>query len=101
MLHFTKHAREKMNVRRINIRTIEEVLNRPEHRFYDTLRNSEVLARRVMLRDEVITMVVAFTRRNGDYTIITVYPSKQFEEEVDRKVKSGRWVIIKGGTYEG
>jgi len=54
-----------------------------------------------MLRDEVITMVVAFTRRNGDYTIITVYPSKQFEEEVDRKVKSGRWVIIKGGSYEG
>ena len=101
MLHFTKHAREKMNVRRINIRTIEEVLNRPGHRFYDTLRNSEVLARRVMLRDEVITMVVALTRRNGDYTIITVYPSKLFDEEVDRKVKSGRWVIIKGGTYEG
>jgi hypothetical protein len=38
-------------------------------------------------------MVVIFSRFKDTYTVITVYPSRNFDSEADRKVKSERWVI--------
>jgi hypothetical protein len=74
---------------------IEDVLNSPERRFYDTLGGSEVAAKNVKLRDEVFTLVVVYDRRDDEHYVITAYPSRRFEGEADRKVKSGRWVLTK------
>jgi len=100
-LQFTKHAKAKLRIRQIDVGVLEEVLSRPEQRFYDVLRNSNVVAGRVSLNGEAVVLVIVFTKKNGDYRIITIYPSKRFEEEAKRKIKSGRWVTIKGEAYEG
>jgi hypothetical protein len=97
VLRFTKHAKEKLGLRQIDLKTVEEVLSYPQHRFYDTLRGSEVVAKRVMFMGEAVTIVVIYTKGDDEYKIITVYPSKRFEEEAHKKVKSGRWLEIKGG----
>jgi uncharacterized DUF497 family protein len=99
-LRFTRHAREKIAVRGINLEMIQEVLRDPQHRFYDTLRSSEVSASRVKIGRVAVTLVVVYTRRDNEHHLITVYPTKHFKEEATGKVKSGRWIIKTGGAFE-
>lgn len=94
MIKFTRHAAEKIKTRRIDLNTIKEVLQNPQYKFYDSLRNSEIAAKNIKLDDRVATLVIAYTRTEGDYSVITVYPVRDFNEEADRKVKSGRWLLL-------
>ena len=94
LIRLSKHAQEKLAVRQLDIRMIEEVLDGPEHRFYDTLSGSEVAAKVVKINEEVLMLAVVYTIRDDAHYIITVYPSKGFKAEADRKVKFGRWVVI-------
>ena len=73
------------------------MLGNPEHRLYDTLRGSEVAAKNVIVGGETFTLVVIFTKTDAEHRIITVYPSRRFREEIDRKVKSDRWVFTTKG----
>ena len=87
-LGFTKHAREKLSVRQISLKTVKEVLNNPHHSFYDTITGLEVAAKGLTFRGQVTTLVVIYLRSGNEYRVITVYPTKNFENEADRKVKS-------------
>ena len=93
-VRLSKHAKEKSQIRQIDPRTIEDVLSSPAQRFYDTLRGSEVAAKAVKLDEGVSTLAVIYARRDDERYVITVYPSRRFKAEADRKVKSGRWVRI-------
>ena len=92
-VRFSKHAREKLEIRKLDVRMIQEVLDDPEWRFYDTLRGSKVAAKSVKMSDRQIVLAVVYVARGDEYHVITVYPSKTFDQEAGRKVKSGRWVI--------
>jgi Domain of unknown function (DUF4258) len=94
LIRLSKHAQEKLTVRQLDIRMIEEVLENPGHRFYDTLAGSEVAAKVVKMKEEVLTLAVVYAIREDAHYVITVYPSKGFKAEADRKVKFGRWVLI-------
>jgi hypothetical protein len=94
MIKLTKHATEKIKTRRMDLNTVKEVLQNPQYKFYDSLRNSEISAKNIKLDDRIVTLVVAYTRIEGDYNVITVYPVRDFNEEMDRKVKSGRWLVL-------
>jgi hypothetical protein len=69
LIRLSKHAREKLHIRQIEISMIEDVLNSPEQRFYDTLGASEVAAKNVKLRDELFTLVVVYDRRDDEHYV--------------------------------
>ena len=70
-------------------------MSNPRYKFYDKLASSEVAAKSVVVRGQKTILVVIYLHRGSDYRVITVYPTKRFEEEADRKVKSGRWILTK------
>ncbi len=94
-LSFTKHAREKLSVRQVGLKTVKEVLSNPHRRFYDTITGSEVAAKSLTLRGQATTLVVIYLHRGNEYRVVTVYPTKRFGDEADGKVKSGRWILRK------
>ena len=93
-LRLSEHAKEKVRIRKITLEAIRDVLRSPSHRFYDIINYTEVTVKEVDLYGERIGLVVVFTRENDVYHIVTLYPSRQFMEEIRRKVKSGRWISI-------
>ena len=60
-IRLSKHALEKLTIRQLDIRLIEEVLDDPEHRFYDTLAGSEVAAKVVRIDEGLFTLAVVYT----------------------------------------
>lgn len=94
MFSFSKHAREKMKERGIGIEDLRRVFESPMFRFYDVVSRAEVIMGECTLYNIKIFLTVIFRRRDDSLHIITVYPVRDVEEEVRRKVKSGRWIQI-------
>jgi len=42
-----------------------------------------------------VSMVVVFRREKDVYHVVTVYSVRQPREEIERKVKSGRWIKVR------
>jgi hypothetical protein len=93
-LRLSEHAKEKVRIRKITLEAIRDVLRSSDHRFYDIINYTEVAVKEVDLYGERIGLVVVFTKENDVYHIVTLYPSRQFMEEIRRKVKFGRWLSI-------
>jgi len=96
-LSFSKHAMEKMKERGIGIEDLRRVLESPRLRFYDASSRAEVVVGESHLYGLKIHLVVVFRRRGEELHIVTVYPVREVEREVERKVKSGRWIRIGWG----
>jgi hypothetical protein len=93
-LSFSKHAKAKVKERQIAEETLITVLENPQARFYDAGSWAEVAVGEVSQQGIGFSFVVVFRRRDGICHIVTVYPVKDMRNEVERKVKIGRWVPI-------
>ena len=93
-LSLSKHAREKLRQRRIPLEELERVLENPQYRFYDVTSRSEVAIGEASLYGMQLSLAIIYRRRNGKPHIVTAYPVREVEEEIERKVKDGRWIII-------
>jgi len=93
-LILSRHAREKIKLRGLKMELINQVLNSPEQIYFDVVTRLYVAIRNVDFHDEKIPMVVVYRPENDSYYIATAYPCKEFKEEVDRKVKKGRWIKV-------
>ena len=93
-LSFSKHAKEKVVERQIAEETLTAILENPQARFYDTGSRAEVIVGEISQQGLILSLVVVFRRKGKVYHIITAYPVKDVEVEVERKVKIGRWVPI-------
>jgi len=69
-------------------------MENPQARFYDTGSRAEVAVGEVSQQGLGLSLVVVFRRRNDVHYIVTAYPVKDVEGEVERKVKTGRWFPI-------
>lgn len=54
-------------MRQIDPEVIEDALSKPDHRFYDAVRGSEVAAKIVKAKDEVLELVVVYTKMEGEF----------------------------------
>jgi len=93
-LSYSKHARAKLGKRQINEEALTSVLQNPRSAFIDTTSLAQVAIRQVDLHGVGVDLVVIFRKRDGAYHIVTAYPVKDVRSEVQRKVNSGRWVLI-------
>ncbi|MBS7606910.1 hypothetical protein KEJ14_03605 [Candidatus Bathyarchaeota archaeon] len=83
-----------MKERGIGIEDLRRVFENPIFRFYDVSSRAEVTIGESILYDLKIFLVVIFRRKDDCLHIITIYPIRNVREEVERKVKSGRWIQI-------
>lgn len=93
-LSFSKHARVKIEERQITEELLRTVLENPEGRYYDTTSRAQAAVRRVSQRGVRLCLVVVFRRRDDVFHVVTAYPVKDLRGEMERKVKSGRWIPI-------
>jgi len=70
------------------------VLEGPEARFYDISSGAEVAYKEVNQHGVSLILVVVFRRRDDVCHIVTAYPIKDVKDEIERKVKIGRWIPI-------
>jgi hypothetical protein len=69
-------------------------LENPQARFYDTGSRAEIAVGEISQQGLSLGLVVVFRRRDSLYHVVTAYPVKDVEGEVERKVKIGRWIPI-------
>lgn len=93
-MSYSKHARDKTKEREISEGMVAEVLEKPQVRLYDTNSRAEVVAGKISQQDVSLDLVVIFRRKNDVFHIITVYPVKDASDEMERKIKMGRWIPV-------
>ena len=91
-LRLSKHAQDKLPFSGINEDMIKEVLDKPQHEFYDIAKGVDVAIKELKFHGEEIGLVVIFTREDNTRFIVTTYPAREYNLEIRRKVKSGRWI---------
>jgi hypothetical protein len=96
-LLYSKHAIEKIRARRISRAEIERTVERPHHKFFDLYSDANVVVREVSGPGGKFGLVVVFSFGREGVWVITVYPVRDFQEEMRRKVNSGRWIPVRSG----
>lgn len=94
-LSYSKHARDKIRQREISEGMVAKALEKPEARLYDTSSRAEVVVSKISQQDISLDLLVIFRRRNDVFHIITAYPVKDVRDEMERKIKMGRWIPLK------
>jgi hypothetical protein len=90
----SKHAQFKFQERKINIRMIEEVLERYEHLFYDLIARIIVAIGKIKIDGKETNLVVIFTKKEDEIYIVTAYPVRDIEKEIKSK-EGKRWIRIR------
>lgn len=90
----SKHAKNKINERKIGSSMIEGVVRKPSLLFYDLLSKTIVAIARVEIEEVSTNLLVVYTKENDVIRVITTYPCKDIDKEIKRK-EGSRWVKIK------
>ncbi|MDY6895086.1 MAG: DUF4258 domain-containing protein [Thermotogota bacterium] len=92
-LILTKHASQKIIERQINLETLEEALNNHEYLFYDLQEKTLIAISRIKINNIQTNLVVVFTQEKDGIKIITTYPCRNIDKEINKK-ENIRWVRI-------
>jgi len=95
---FSEHAKKVLEVRRIDATKVSESIQTAEHRLYDVMGKTMVAVKKVQIHGKMLGLIVIYTKLNGQYKVVTVFPSKNYVEHMQRKVKKGRWILIDAGA---
>ncbi len=93
-LLYSEHAEEKVRTRELSRSQIRLVLERPDRKFYDVASNTNIAIKEVGSHTGRVWLVVVFTVTREGTRIVTVYPVKDLQSEMRRKVNSGRWIVL-------
>ena len=93
-IELSKHARQKIAERRINIETLEKVLEEAELLFFDIDTKALIAAAKVEIENVATNLVVIYTKERDLIKVITTYPCKDIDKEIKRK-EGTRWIRIK------
>jgi len=92
-LILTKHASQKIIERQINLEILEEALNNREYLFYDLKEKTLIAISKVKIKDIQTNLIVVFTEEKEGIKIVTTYPCRNIEKEINKK-ENIRWVRI-------
>ncbi len=91
----SKHARRKLEERMLSLDVVRNVVANPKFVFYDLLSRAFVAVSEVGVESVRISLVVVYVRKDNVIRVVTVYPCRRIDREIDRKVGVGRWVRVK------
>ncbi|MDJ0269487.1 MAG: DUF4258 domain-containing protein [Aigarchaeota archaeon] len=87
-IELTRHAEEKIRVRRVDMNDVLQIISRPNMLFRDV--ESDTLVAIGIIGQRML--VIVFTRRDDMVRIVTVYYSSSVDKLIRRKVDRGVWV---------
>ncbi len=93
-IKFSKHAKQKIKERELNIKDIENTIKNPDYLFYDIESKAFVSVCKVKIERTKTNLIVIFTKERNIIKIVTAYPCKNIKKEIKRK-EDIRWIKIK------
>jgi len=93
-IRFSKHAKQKIKEREIDIEWIKDTIKSPDFLFYDIKSKTFVSIKKIKIEQIKTNLVVIFSKEKSIIKIITVYPCKNIKREIKRK-ENIRWIKIK------
>jgi len=90
---YTDHLISRLRLRKIPKSLAKKVYREKEAEFYDTIRHHYLALNRQELFGKIRLVVVVFDKFEDRIELITLYPTD--EQEVDNRIKAGRWVYEK------
>ncbi|MEJ5300827.1 MAG: DUF4258 domain-containing protein [Thermodesulforhabdaceae bacterium] len=93
-MKLSKHAKLKIEERRIDLENIEKVLKNAELIFYDIISKSFVSIGKIKIGEMETNLIVVHKKEDDEIKIITAYPCKNIDKEIKRKERL-KWIRIK------
>ncbi|MBI5748472.1 MAG: hypothetical protein HZA00_05045 [Nitrospinae bacterium] len=93
-LILSKHAQLKIHERRIDKDLLVKAIEKPEFLFYDLFSKSMIAIGKVVIQGNETYLVIPFIKEGASTKVITVYPCKEIQKEIDKK-EGKRWIRVK------
>ena len=93
-LRLSKHAKQKIDERKVRVEDIKEVVKDAEIVFYDIDSKAFVSIGKIVFEGVETNLVVVYKKEKEAIKIITVYPCRDIEKETKRK-EVKRWIRIR------
>ena len=90
----SKHAQLKIKERKIDKDLLWEVINKPGFLFYDIFTKSMIAIGKVVISDNETYLVISFIKEGNTIKIITAYPCREIQKEIDKK-EGKRWIKVR------
>lgn len=84
--HFTNRLKQ----RQIPKNYPTKILEKPDERYFDTLKSCHIAIRKLKYKDKLRPMMVAYDIIGDEIQAITIHPEN--DKEVENRLKSGRWI---------
>ncbi|RLE57244.1 MAG: hypothetical protein DRJ40_02725 [Thermoprotei archaeon] len=93
-LRLTHHANEKLRIRGIDVKEIEQIMRKPSRMLYDLLTKRYIaIGPRPTKPSQYL--VVVYEKIDNDVEVITAYTTTKVDKVIKSKVEKGRWFEIK------
>lgn len=89
----TDHLKSRLKLRNISGSIVENIFKESQEFYWDNLRNHHVAVGQAQYKGKMRKMLVAYDKIGNTIEFITVHPITA--EEIDQRVKSGRWMYEK------
>jgi uncharacterized DUF497 family protein len=93
-IRFSKHARKKLQERKVAVEMVKRIITSPDVILYDVVTKAMIAIAEVKIADLSTHFIVSFTIEDDNIKVITMYPCKNINRELKRKVGI-RWVRVK------
>lgn len=87
------HLKSRLKLRGVSEKTVKNIFNKSQGFYWDSLRNHYIAVSQIKYKGKTRKMLVAYDKILDAVELITVHPVT--DEEIDRRIKSGRWVYEK------
>ena len=88
-LILTSHLKERLILRGISEKIVEEIFEKSEEFYWDNLRNRHVVVSKVIYKGKLRKMLAAYDKIEVITKVVTTHPIT--DKEIKNRLISGRW----------
>ncbi len=92
-IRLSGHAKRRIEERGIAVEAVIDTIFSPSHELYDTKEDTLIY-----VSEEHRPVVIAVHHPGNELYVVTVIPVSNLESLVSRRIRSGRWIPLDGGT---
>ncbi len=89
----TDHLKSRLKLRGISEKTVDSIFKKAEEFYWDNLRQHHIVISKVIYKDKLRKMLVAYDTIGDEIEVITTHPIT--DVEIKQRLISGRWIYEK------
>ena len=86
---YTDHLKNRLKQREIPLKIIRQVFTQAKEYYFDNLRNHHITVTKVLYKEKVRKVLVAYDTMINAIEAITIHPIT--DEQIEQRLNSGRW----------